>query len=51
MRKDSTAVRGYEEIIKTRQKNIIFVAYRQSPILKKVKQKENFIKIIKRLWR
>ena len=39
-------VAAYEEIIKTKEKNIICVACRQGLIFERFKQKENLIKMI-----
>ena len=40
-------VRAYEDIIKTKKKNIICVVYRQGLIFKRFKEKDNLVRIIK----
>ena len=40
-------VRAYEDIIKTKKKNIICVVYRQGLIFKRFKGKDNLVRIIK----
>ena len=44
MKTQVSVVRAFEDIIKTRKKNIICVAYRHGFIFKKFKEKGNFIK-------
>lgn len=43
-------VAAYEEIIKTKEENIICVAYRQGLIFERFKQKENLIKSVNLPW-
>lgn len=42
-------IREYKEIIRTKKKNIIFIAYQQGKVFKRFKEKENFIQMLKRV--
>ena len=42
-------IRQYEEIIRTKKKGIISIAYHQGKVFKKFKGKEKFIKLVKEL--
>ena len=42
----AAVIKQYEEIIRTKKRNIISIAYHQGKVLKKFKDKEKFIKLV-----
>ena len=47
--KAAKIIKRYEDIIKTKRKSIISVAYRQGQIFKRFKEKEKFTKLVSKL--
>ena len=42
----ATVIKQYEDIIRTKKKNIISIAYHQGKVFKGFKDKENFIRLV-----
>ena len=42
----ATIIKQYEDIIRTKKKNIISIAYHQGKVFKRFKDKEKFIKLV-----
>ena len=49
MKKQQKIIKRYEDIIKTKNKGIINVAYHQGEVLKRFKEKEKFPKVVSEL--
>ena len=47
--KAAEKIKGYEDIIKTKRKEIINVAYHQGQVFKRFKEKEKFAKLVSEL--
>ena len=43
----ATIIKQYEEIIRTKKKNIVCIAYHQGKVFRRFKAKEKFIKLVK----
>ena len=42
----AAVIKQYEDIIRTKKKNIIFIVYHQAKVLKRFKEKEKFIRLV-----
>ena len=49
MKKQQKIIKRYEDIIKTKNKGIINVAYHQGQVFKRFKEKEEFAKLVSEL--